>query len=136
MIIICRLVEGWETEALYRPWVDFEGFQPRDDQSYPSKKESHPYGSYLLVRWDLTELARKEDEAMMAEEEAAAPEDRWGDLEPRPEIEIHRHRIRKLGDSLAKLREDMIRFRCYVEKGGPEEEKSRGPQSSAAAIPR
>lgn len=134
LIIIDRLGEGWETVVSNRPFGYGTGFGPDEMQLLSSEKDSNQYGSYTIARWALTEWARKEDEEMMAEDEAAAPEDRWGDLELRPEMDIDRFPIRVLGNSLAEMREYMSRFRNYVDGGGLEIEMSQSVDNFVAVL--
>ena len=55
-MVLDRLEDGWEGAALDLPW-------PRErvpDQRGRAWAAGDPWGSFLYVRWELTELARRE----------------------------------------------------------------------------
>ena len=111
IVVIDRLEEGWEGAALGRPW-------PRErvrDQRGRAWAAEDPYGSFLYVQWELTELARREMEEM---------EEVWD------EVAVAAYPILKLGRSLGDLREHMGGFGCFASEGGLEKHMM-GPEIEA-----
>lgn len=110
VVVLDHLEEGWEGAALYRLRPE-SGFNGEDNGKHPPRgtdpRKTDPYGGFLMVRWELTELAKKWMEEV-------------GESLPDPAVTPKS--ISRLGHSLADLREHMGGFRCFVLEGGLERE--------------
>ncbi|KAJ9148556.1 hypothetical protein NKR23_g4904 [Pleurostoma richardsiae] len=108
LVIIDRLEGGWEAVALGRPRPE-KGFTSEGGMIPPSERRTDPHGGLLYVRWELTELARRENEH-----------------DPLPEVAVSQYPIYKLANCLADLRDHMGAFRQFVQEGGLERELQAG----------
>ncbi|EON98439.1 putative arca-like protein [Phaeoacremonium minimum UCRPA7] len=104
LVIIDRLENGWEGVTLNRPRPE-KGFTSEGGMIPPSARRTDPHGGLLYVRWELTELARRENEH-----------------DPLPEVAVSQYPIYRLANCLADLREHMQAFRQFVQEGGLERE--------------
>lgn len=112
ILIIDRLEDGWEGVALDRPSPEL-GYFSTDRQYFRAGRKTDPHGGFLLVKWDLTDLAwRLYEEEKLEDEEAEAPLELWDVSSPIP----------CLAGQLATVRDHMSAVRCYVLDGGLKQE--------------
>jgi hypothetical protein len=104
VVVLDRLEEGWEGAALYRPEPE-NGLRSEHGMVPPGQIKTYPHGRFILVRWDLTEWARQENQE-----------------EPLPEVDLTPYAIWELGRCLRGFREYMGMFRCFVQDGHLERE--------------
>ncbi len=110
IVILVRLGEGWEGVALYRPRpkTSWEGgcfIPPENHMSSSEDVRADPYGQLISVRWDLTELARKQMEELD---------------DPLPEVAVTLRMMWELAYTLEGCRDHISTFQCFVHDGGLE----------------
>jgi hypothetical protein len=115
LVVIDRLEEGWESVVLHRPRPE-HGFHWGRGKVPDSARRTDPYGGFLYVRWEVTEVARhywKEVEVVEGES-------------PLPEVDVTQYPIYYVAHCLADMREHMSTFRNFIQMGGLEEELQAG----------
>lgn len=106
VVVLDRLEEGWEGAALYRSAPE-NGFCSEPGMLPPHAAKTDPHGGFVKVRWEMTELAKRQMEEVGC---------------PLPEVAVTPYPIWVLGNNLGGLRAHMGAFRCFVKEGGLERE--------------
>ncbi len=114
IVILVRLGEGWEGAALHRPrpkqWWEPGGgpVPPENHMTSREQARADPHGEFITVRWNLSQLARREMEEI---------ENYW-----MPEVAVLPSMMWELGHAIKSRREHMSTFQCFVHDGGLETE--------------